>query len=116
MTSQSSHFRQSFDDRPYFGEPLLVPFYTSLNADISGARKDIHNLQYFQSEMKTKNLKLSLLKVRHQYTIWDVRFYSLQLSQYKISKIMLIYSISDKASAKHCNFFIGQRQSDQKKS
>ena len=30
-----------FDDRPYFGEPLLVPFYTSLNADISGTRKDI---------------------------------------------------------------------------
>ena len=28
-------FRQSFHDRPYFGEPLSVPFYTSLNADIS---------------------------------------------------------------------------------
>ena len=25
----------------YFSEPLLVPFYTSLNADISGIRKDI---------------------------------------------------------------------------
>ena len=34
-------FRQSFDDRPYFGEPLFVPFYISLNADISGTRKDI---------------------------------------------------------------------------
>ena len=34
-------FRQSFDDRPYFDEPLLVPFYTSLNTDISGTRKDI---------------------------------------------------------------------------
>ena len=34
-------FRQSFDDRPYFGEPLSVPFHTSLNAGISGARKDI---------------------------------------------------------------------------
>ena len=34
-------FRQSFDDRSYFGEPLLVPFYTSLNVDISGTRKDI---------------------------------------------------------------------------
>ena len=34
-------FRQSFDDRPYFGEPLLVPFYNSSNADISGTRKDI---------------------------------------------------------------------------
>ena len=34
-------FRQSFDNRPYFGEPLLVPFYTSLNADISETRKDI---------------------------------------------------------------------------
>ena len=34
-------FLQSFDAKPYFGEPLLVPFYTSLNADISGTRKDI---------------------------------------------------------------------------
>ena len=34
-------FRQSFDDRPYFSEPLLVPFCTSLNTDISGTRKDI---------------------------------------------------------------------------
>ena len=35
------HFHQSFDDMPYFGEPLVVPFYTSVNADISGTRKDI---------------------------------------------------------------------------
>ena len=34
-------FRRNFDDRPYLGEPLLVPFYTSLNADISRTRKDI---------------------------------------------------------------------------
>ena len=67
----------SFDVRRYFGEPLLLPFYTSLNADISGTWKDIHNLQYFQSEMKTKTFELSLLKVRPQYTIWDIRFYSL---------------------------------------
>ena len=51
---------QSFDDRPYFGEPLLVPFYTFLNADVSDIREDIHNPQYFQSEMKTKNFKLPL--------------------------------------------------------
>ena len=36
-----ANFRQSFDDRPYSGEKLLVPFYTSLNADTSGTRKDI---------------------------------------------------------------------------
>ena len=34
-------FRKSLDDKPYFGEPLLVPIYTSLKADISGTRKDI---------------------------------------------------------------------------
>ena len=41
LTSQISPFLPNFDDRPYFGEPLLVPFYTSLNAATSGSRKDI---------------------------------------------------------------------------
>ena len=31
-----------FDDRPYFGEPLLVSFYIYFKADISGTRNDIN--------------------------------------------------------------------------
>ena len=34
-------FKKFPGNRPYSGEPLLVGFYTSLNADISGTRKDI---------------------------------------------------------------------------
>ena len=41
LRNKVRRFRQSFDDRPYFGEPLLVLFYTSSNADISETRKDI---------------------------------------------------------------------------
>ena len=54
-------FRQSFDDRPFFGEPLLVPFYTSLNADISGTWKDIKKRFSFQFYLyfHIKNLKFS---------------------------------------------------------
>ena len=40
-------FRQCFDNRPYFGQPVLVPFYTFLNAVISGTRKDIKKGQRF---------------------------------------------------------------------
>ena len=54
MTPFSPYFRQIFT----IGEPLLVPFLTSLNADISGMRKYI--------KKRSKVLYLVLLVLSYQ--------------------------------------------------
>ena len=59
-------------DRPYFGEPLLVPFYTSLKADISKTRiffpvfpvlsyQKIQNFHFMSTLKRGDNIIISIL-------------------------------------------------------
>ena len=69
MTSQISPFSPKF--RRYFGEPLLVPFYTSLNPDISGTRKDITEVTKSECNRRWQR-KLQIFLKKFTFEAWKI--------------------------------------------